>query len=99
MSFWDVLLTVAIIAGKSLFLLSALLIFIAYALYADRKIWAAVQLRPWAQRGRPMGPAAILRRSAEIRAQGADHPGRRQQGAVPARAADLRRRSRSPPGR
>jgi hypothetical protein len=61
MSFGDILLTVAIIAGKSLFLLSALLIFIAYALYADRKIWAAVQIAPGPQRGRPMGPAAILR--------------------------------------
>jgi NADH-quinone oxidoreductase subunit H len=45
MTFWDALLTVAIIAGKSLLLLVALLIYIAYALYADRKIWAAVQLR------------------------------------------------------
>src|SRR5918998_3787083 len=41
----DALLTVAIIAGKSLLLLVALLVFIAYYLYADRKIWAAVQLR------------------------------------------------------
>src|SRR6185436_2643832 len=45
MTFWDALLTVAIIVGKSLLLLVALLIYIAYALYADRKIWAAVQLR------------------------------------------------------
>jgi NADH-quinone oxidoreductase subunit H len=45
MTFWDVLLTVAIIVGKSVLLLVALLIYIAYALYADRKIWAAVQLR------------------------------------------------------
>jgi NADH-quinone oxidoreductase subunit H len=45
MTFWDALLTFAIIAGKSLLLLVALLIYIAYALYADRKIWAAVQLR------------------------------------------------------
>ncbi|KAA6205564.1 MAG: NADH-quinone oxidoreductase subunit NuoH [Candidatus Tokpelaia sp.] len=39
------LLPVAIIAGKSLLLLAVLLILIAYLLYADRKIWAAVQLR------------------------------------------------------
>jgi NADH-quinone oxidoreductase subunit H len=45
MTFWDALLTVAIIVGKSLLLLVALLVYIAYALYADRKIWAAVQLR------------------------------------------------------
>src|SRR5918997_3761743 len=45
MDFTDALLTVAIIAGKSVLLISLLLVFIAYYLYADRKIWAAVQLR------------------------------------------------------
>ncbi|AFL51870.1 NADH-quinone oxidoreductase subunit H [Sinorhizobium fredii] len=35
----------AIIIGQSLLLLVALLVFIAYVLLADRKIWAAVQLR------------------------------------------------------
>src|SRR4030095_5526862 len=45
MEFGDILLAVAIMLGKSLLLLVALLIYIAYALYADRKIWAAVQLR------------------------------------------------------
>ena len=40
-----ILLSLAIIFGKSLLLLVALLVFIAYILYADRKIWAAVQLR------------------------------------------------------
>ncbi|MCB1458152.1 MAG: NADH-quinone oxidoreductase subunit H, partial [Nitratireductor sp.] len=35
----------AIMVAQSLLLLVALLIFIAYILYADRKIWAAVQLR------------------------------------------------------
>jgi NADH-quinone oxidoreductase subunit H len=34
-----------IVMGKSLLLLAGLLIFIAYILLADRKIWAAVQLR------------------------------------------------------
>jgi NADH-quinone oxidoreductase subunit H len=34
-----------IVVGKSLLLLAGLLIFIAYILLADRKIWAAVQLR------------------------------------------------------
>jgi NADH-quinone oxidoreductase subunit H len=38
---WPLLLTLI----KSVVLLVALLIFIAYVLYADRKIWAAVQLR------------------------------------------------------
>jgi len=39
------LLPLLIIIGKTLLLLVVLLIFIAYLLYADRKIWAAVQLR------------------------------------------------------
>ena len=34
-----------IMLGQSLLLLVALLIFIAYILYADRKVWAAVQMR------------------------------------------------------
>ena len=31
--------------GKSILLLVAVLIYVAYVLYADRKIWAAVQMR------------------------------------------------------
>ena len=63
MSFGDALLTIAIVAGKSLFLLSALLIFIAYALYADRKVWAAVQLR----RGpNVVGPWGLLQSFADL---------------------------------
>jgi NADH-quinone oxidoreductase subunit H len=42
---WDLVLDIAIILGKSLLLLVCLLIFIAYILLADRKVWAAVQLR------------------------------------------------------
>ncbi|HEV2559855.1 MAG TPA: NADH-quinone oxidoreductase subunit NuoH [Microvirga sp.] len=45
MELGDIILSVAIMVGKSLFMLVALLVFIAYALYADRKVWAAVQLR------------------------------------------------------
>lgn len=45
MELGDILFAVAIMLGKSLLMLVALLIFIAYALYADRKVWAAVQLR------------------------------------------------------
>ena len=41
----DWLIPVLIILGKSLLLIAALLLYIAYILYADRKIWAAVQLR------------------------------------------------------
>ncbi|GAC1328755.1 MAG: NADH-quinone oxidoreductase subunit NuoH [Beijerinckiaceae bacterium] len=43
MSVWLVPLLLMII--KSLVLIVALLIFVAYVLYADRKIWAAVQMR------------------------------------------------------
>ncbi|KQT61087.1 NADH:ubiquinone oxidoreductase subunit H [Methylobacterium sp. Leaf456] len=45
MTFLEVLGTVLLLALKSFVLLAALLVFIAYALLADRKIWAAVQLR------------------------------------------------------
>jgi len=45
MSFWDGLLHVALIALQSVVLLVAVLLFTAYYLLADRKIWAAVQLR------------------------------------------------------
>src|SRR3712207_2567779 len=63
MTFWDALLTVAIIVGQSLLLLIALLIYIAYALYADRKIWAAVQLR----RGpNVVGPWGLLQSFADL---------------------------------
>ncbi|MFL5097914.1 MAG: NADH-quinone oxidoreductase subunit NuoH [Xanthobacteraceae bacterium] len=63
MTFGEALLTVAIIAGKSVLMLVALLIFIAYALYADRKIWAAVQLR----RGpNVVGPWGLLQSFADL---------------------------------
>lgn len=45
MSFWDGLLHVLFIALQSVVLLVAILLFTAYYLLADRKIWAAVQLR------------------------------------------------------
>ena len=45
MEIGDIILAVAIMVGKSVLLLVALLVFIAYALLADRKVWAAVQLR------------------------------------------------------
>ncbi len=41
----DWFVPVLIMAGKSLLLLVCLLVFVAYILLADRKIWAAVQLR------------------------------------------------------
>ncbi len=59
----DLLLYLALIAGKSLLLLVALLIFIAFILLADRKIWAAVQLR----RGpNVVGPFGLLQSFADL---------------------------------
>jgi NADH-quinone oxidoreductase subunit H len=44
-TFMTYLLPPLIMLGKSVLLLVVLLIFVAYILYADRKIWAAVQMR------------------------------------------------------
>jgi NADH-quinone oxidoreductase subunit H len=56
-------LPLLIILGKSLLLIAALLIFVAYILYADRKIWAAVQLR----RGpNVVGPWGLLQSFADM---------------------------------
>ncbi|MGL4445234.1 MAG: NADH-quinone oxidoreductase subunit NuoH [Alsobacter sp.] len=56
---WIVFITVV----KSLVLIAALLIFIAYILLADRKIWAAVQLR----RGpNVVGPWGLLQSFADL---------------------------------
>jgi NADH-quinone oxidoreductase subunit H len=63
MELGDILLAVAIMLGKSLLMLVALLVFIAYALYADRKVWAAVQLR----RGpNVVGPWGLLQSFADL---------------------------------
>ena len=63
MSVTDIILTVGLIALKSVVLLVALLIFIAFALYADRKVWAAVQLR----RGpNVVGPFGLLQSFADL---------------------------------
>src|ERR671912_2376623 len=71
MSLGDALLLVLITVGKSFFLLAALLIFIAYALYADRKIWAAVQLR----RGpNVVGPWGLLQSFADLLKFGLKEP-------------------------
>ncbi len=56
-------LPLLIILGKSLLLLVAVLIYVAYILYADRKIWAAVQLR----RGpNVVGPWGLLQSFADM---------------------------------
>ncbi len=52
-----------IMVGQSLLLLVGLLVFIAYVLYADRKIWAAVQMR----RGpNVVGPWGLLQSFADL---------------------------------
>jgi NADH-quinone oxidoreductase subunit H len=61
--FFTYVLPILIIAGQSVALLTALLIFIAYILLADRKIWAAVQLR----RGpNVVGPWGLLQSFADL---------------------------------
>ncbi|MEN5081720.1 NADH-quinone oxidoreductase subunit NuoH [Bosea sp. TWI1241] len=60
---WDLVIDLAIIAGKSLLLLVCLLVFIAYILLADRKVWAAVQLR----RGpNVVGPFGLFQSFADL---------------------------------
>ncbi len=59
----DILLAVLLAALKSVVLLVCLLVFIAFALYADRKVWAAVQLR----RGpNVVGPFGVLQSFADL---------------------------------
>jgi len=56
-------LRLAIIIGQSLLLLVTLLIIVAFLLYADRKVWAAVQLR----RGpNVVGPWGLLQSFADL---------------------------------
>ena len=53
----------AILIGESLLVLVTLLLFVAYILYADRKIWAAVQMR----RGpNVVGPWGLLQSFADL---------------------------------
>jgi NADH-quinone oxidoreductase subunit H len=44
-TWWDMLLGAVVMALQSVFVLVALLIYVAYVLLADRKLWAAVQMR------------------------------------------------------
>ena len=61
--FWSAIWPVAIIVAQSVALLVALLIFVAYVLLADRKIWAAVQMR----RGpNVVGPFGLLQSFADL---------------------------------
>jgi NADH-quinone oxidoreductase subunit H len=61
--FWTYLFPILIVVGQSLALLVALLVFIAFFLLADRKIWAAVQMR----RGpNVVGPWGLLQSFADL---------------------------------
>src|SRR6201987_5887310 len=61
--FWDYIWPLIIMVAESLLLLIVLLIAIAYVLYADRKIWAAVQMR----RGpNVVGPWGLLQSFADL---------------------------------
>lgn len=61
--FASYVLPALIILGKSVLLIVVLLILVAYLLYADRKIWAAVQLR----RGpNVVGPWGLLQAFADL---------------------------------
>jgi NADH-quinone oxidoreductase subunit H len=61
--FWDYLWPLIIIVAQSVLLLVLLLIAIAYVLYADRKVWAAVQIR----RGpNVVGPWGLLQSFADL---------------------------------
>ncbi|HMO29287.1 NADH-quinone oxidoreductase subunit NuoH [Enterovirga sp.] len=63
MSPMDLLITVLLAALKSVVLLVCLLVYIAFALYADRKVWAAVQMR----RGpNVVGPWGLLQSFADL---------------------------------
>src|ERR1700757_4119729 len=61
--FWSYLWPLIVIVAQSLLLLVILLVAIAYVLYADRKIWAAVQIR----RGpNVVGPWGLLQSFADL---------------------------------
>jgi NADH-quinone oxidoreductase subunit H len=61
--FWDYVWPLVVIAAESVLLLVILLIAIAYVLYADRKVWAAVQIR----RGpNVVGPWGLLQSFADL---------------------------------
>ena len=61
--FWSTIWPVIVIVAQSVALLVALLIFVAFMLLADRKIWAAVQMR----RGpNVVGPFGLLQSFADL---------------------------------
>ena len=71
----DWFVPVVIVAVKSLVMLVVLLICIAYILLADRKIWAAVQLRRGPNVVGPWGLFQSFADLSEVHAEGACHSG------------------------
>ena len=64
--FWTYLWPLIVIVAQSLLLLVILLVAIAYILLADRKIWAAVQIR----RGpNVVGPWGLFQSFADLRSE------------------------------
>ena len=61
MTFWEATLDIGLIALASLTLMSGLMIYIAYVLYAEPQDLGGGAAAPRAERGRPLGPAAVLR--------------------------------------
>ena len=60
-AFWsDYIWPLVIMVAESVLLLVILLVAVAYVLLADRKIWAAVQIAPWPQRGGGRGACSDL---------------------------------------
>ena len=82
---------VLLILGQCLLVLVPLLLALAFLMYADRKVWAAVQMRRGPERRRRLRPAAVLRRLPEIHRQGNRRARRRRPGGVLPRADDLLR--------
>ena len=68
----------ALTVAQALALLVPLLIGVAYLTWAERKVLAAMQMRQRPERGRPLRPAAALRRRHQDADEGDDHPLRRR---------------------
>ena len=59
-----------LMVGQVLLIMLPLLLCLAFLMYADRKIWAAVQMRRGPQRRGCLGPAPVLCRPAEVCREG-----------------------------
>ena len=96
--FWTYLWPLIIMVAQSVLLLVILLVAIAYVLLADRKIWAAVQIRRGPNVVGPCGRAGRHRRRTRCpRSRGrAASPRPRETGAAMFRVARARQESARP---